>query len=69
MESESKNSESENTDGQASEETGGRHPHEQAAAELSERAAESVGRRYDATKESVHEAHGHPDDEDDASSD
>jgi hypothetical protein len=31
------------------------------AAELSDRAAESVGRRYDATKESVHEAHAHDD--------
>jgi hypothetical protein len=33
-----------------------RHPHERAAEDLSGRAAESVGRRYDATKESVHEA-------------
>lgn len=33
-----------------------RHPHERAAEDLSDRAAESVSRRYDATKESVHES-------------
>jgi hypothetical protein len=68
MESESKNTD----DQQAPEETEGRHPHEQAAADLSEQAAESIGRRYDSTKESVHGAHDqhdhheHRGDEDDS---
>ena len=39
------------------------------AADLSDRAAESVGRRYDGTKESVHEAHGHDQDDDAAEND
>lgn len=48
----------ERDDRQAPEEPGdGRHPHERAASDLSGRAAESVGRRYDATKESAHEGH------------
>jgi hypothetical protein len=48
----------------APEESEGEHPQERAAEELSGRSAESVGRRYDATKESVHEGHhdtGHDD--------
>jgi hypothetical protein len=61
----SENTDAENTDDQrAPEESDGRHPQEQAAADLSKRAAESVGRRYDATKESVHETHGGPHGED-----
>ena len=39
------------------------------AAALSDRAAESVGRRYDGTQESVHEAHGHDQHDDDAGND
>jgi hypothetical protein len=50
-------------DEQAAEERGDEHPNVQTAAELSNRAAESVGRRYDGTKESVHEAHGHDQDD------
>jgi hypothetical protein len=38
--------------------------HVRTATDLSNRAAESVGRRYDGTKESVHEAHGHDQDDD-----
>lgn len=62
-------SESKGRDDQQTPESDDRHPQEQAAAELSERAAESVSRRYDATKESVHEAHGHEDDEEEDSRD
>ena len=51
MESESKGRD----DQQTSEEPGGRHPQDQTAAELSNRAAESVGRRYDGTKETFQE--------------
>jgi hypothetical protein len=36
------------------------------AEELSDRAAESVGRRYDATQETFHETQGREDDEDSA---
>jgi hypothetical protein len=43
--------------------------HVRTAADLSNRAAESVGRRYDGTKESVHEAHGHDQDDDNADND
>lgn len=62
----SENTDAENTDDdqRAAEETDDRHPQERAAADLSKRAAESVGRRYDGTKESVHEAHGGPEGED-----
>ncbi|MDN3358277.1 hypothetical protein [Actinomadura sp. DC4] len=48
-------------DEQSPEEGGDEHPQSKTAAELSDRAAESVGRRYDGTKESVHEEHGHDD--------
>jgi hypothetical protein len=54
-------SEPKGRDEQAAEEQGDEHPHVKSAAELSDRAAESVGRRYDATKESVQEAHAHDD--------
>jgi hypothetical protein len=37
--------------------------HVRSATELSNRAADSVGRRYDGTKEGVHEAHGHDHDD------
>jgi hypothetical protein len=57
-------SEPEGRDEQASEEQEDEHPHVKSAAELSDRAAESVGRRYDATKESVHEDHAHDDETD-----
>jgi hypothetical protein len=60
-------SESKDRDGrQAPEESGEEHPQERAAAELSERSADSVGRRYDATKETFHETHedGGEEDED-----
>jgi hypothetical protein len=57
MESEGRNDE------QEPEEHEGEHPHVRAASELSDRAADTVGRRYDATKESVHESRG--DDQDD----
>lgn len=56
-------SEKDRDDQQESEERGGEHPHVQAASELSDRAADNVGRRYDATKESVHEAQAHDDEE------
>ncbi len=49
---------SDRDDDRSAEESGEEHPHVRAAAELSDRAAESVGRRYDGTKESTHEAHG-----------
>jgi hypothetical protein len=49
MESEDRHEESTPDDGE-------QHPHERAAAELSGRAAESVGRRYDATRETHQEA-------------
>jgi hypothetical protein len=51
MESESKG----RNDQQTSEESGDQHSQAQAAAELSDRAAESVGRRYDGTKETFQE--------------
>jgi hypothetical protein len=41
------------------------HPHVQAAADLSDRAAESVSRRYDGTKEAYHETGQEEDDETD----
>lgn len=43
--------------------------HVRTATELSNRAAESVGRRYDGTQESVHEAHAHDQDDDTAEND
>jgi hypothetical protein len=61
--------ESRDRDDQRAPEDSGRHPQEQAASELSERSAESVGRRYDATKESVHEGHQESGDEDEDSRD
>jgi hypothetical protein len=51
-------------DDQAPEEQGNQHDHVRAASELSDRAAETVGRRYDGTKEIHHETQG--DDEDSA---
>lgn len=48
-------SEKDRDDRRTAAEQGGEHPQAQAAADLSHRAAESVGRRYDATKETVHE--------------
>lgn len=57
-------SEPKGRDEQAAEEQEDEHPQVKSAAELSDRAAESVGRRYDATKESVHEAHAHDDETD-----
>jgi hypothetical protein len=51
-------SEKDRDEQRAPEERGEEHPHVQAASELSDRAAESVDRRYDATKESFHETHG-----------
>ncbi|HEY0538206.1 MAG TPA: hypothetical protein VGD53_07545 [Actinoallomurus sp.] len=54
MESESKG----RNDQQASEESGDQHPQGKTAAELSNRAAESVGRRYDGTKEAFQEPNG-----------
>jgi hypothetical protein len=62
MESESKGRSEE----QAFDESEDQHPQVRAAAELSDRAAESVGRRYDGTKEAFHEARGHDDDAEDA---
>jgi hypothetical protein len=50
-------------DEQAPEEHGDEQSHVQAAAELSNRAADSVGRRYDATQEGTEEAHAHDDDQ------
>jgi hypothetical protein len=41
------------------------HPHVQAAADLSDRAAESVSRRYDGTKEAYHQTRQEEDDETD----
>jgi|tagenome__1003787_1003787.scaffolds.fasta_scaffold19866175_2 hypothetical protein len=52
-------SEPKGRDEQASEEREDEHPHVTSAAELSDRAAESVGRRYDATNEGVEEADAH----------
>jgi hypothetical protein len=40
-----------------------RHDHVKAASELSDRAAESVGRRYDATNEALDEAQRHDEDQ------
>jgi hypothetical protein len=57
-------SEPKDRDEQAAQEHGDEHPHVKSAAELSDRAAESVGRRYDATKESVDEAHAYDDETD-----
>lgn len=57
--------ESKDRDDQPASEDSGAHPQEQAASELSERSADSVGRRYDATQESVHEGHHETGDEDD----
>jgi hypothetical protein len=54
--------ESKDRDGQGAPEESGAHPQEQAASELSGRSAESVERRYDATKESTHETGGEDED-------
>lgn len=47
------------------EESAEQHPHERAASELSDRAAESVGQRYDATKETAEQPHKREDDPED----
>jgi hypothetical protein len=61
MESESKDRDDERTAQEREDD------HIRTAADLSNRAAESVGRRYDGTKESTHEAHGHDDSTEDDS--
>ena len=63
MESESKDRDAERTAHEREDD------HVRTAADLSDRAAESVGRRYDGTQESVHEAHGHDQDDDSAQND
>jgi len=57
MESESKDRDDERTAEEREDD------HVRTATDLSNRAAESVGRRYDGTQESVHEAHGHDQDD------
>ncbi|HZE32170.1 MAG TPA: hypothetical protein VE198_12115 [Actinoallomurus sp.] len=63
MESESKDRDDERTAQERKDD------HVRTATDLSDRAAESVGRRYDGTKESVHEAHGQDQDDDSAEND
>lgn len=58
--------ESRDRDDQGAPEESGARSQEQAASQLSGRSAESVGRRYDATGESVEEGHHEKDDEDEA---
>lgn len=54
--------ESKDRDDQGTAEGSGAHRQERAASELSDRSAESVGRRYDATSESLDEEEtGHDD--------
>jgi hypothetical protein len=63
MESESKDRD----DRRAPEEPEEEHPQERTASELSGRSADSVGRRYDATKETYQEVRGDGGDEDEDS--
>lgn len=51
---------------QAPEEQEKQHDHVRAASELSNRAAETVGRRYDGTKEAHHETRGDDADDEDS---